>query len=162
MADIFLKRTLTGFAPNDASSENIWRKYKLNDIYRAKVTKPRNYKHHCLFMCLLDKTYENQEKYTNDRMFRRAVAREAGHVEELITLDGEQLLIPLSYSYDEIPDEDDFTKAFGAAMTVCAAILRVTAPFLEEEIARYANENYGIECPLIFRTGPAIITRKTA
>jgi hypothetical protein len=151
MADVFLKRTLTGFAPADAPSEAQWRKYKVGEIYRAKVTKPRNYKHHCLFMCLLEKTYENQERYTNARQFRRAVAREAGHVEELITLDGEVLRIPLSYSYDEIPDEDDFTHAFGAAMTVCASILRVTAPDLEEEISRYANENYGIECPRIFR-----------
>jgi hypothetical protein len=133
----------------------VWRKYKVDEVYRAKVTKPRNYKHHCLFMCLLEKTFENQERYPSRRLFRRAVAREAGHVEELITLDGEVLKIPLSYSYDEIPDEDDFTEAFGAAMTVCASILRVTAPFLEEEISRYANEQYGIECPAIFRTNQA-------
>jgi hypothetical protein len=155
VADVFLKRTLAGFTPADGASENIWRKYKLHEVYRAKITKPRNYKHHCLFMCLLEKTYENQSVYTSDKMFRRAVAREAGPVEELITLDGEVLKIPLSYSYDEIPDEDDFTKAFGAAMTVCASILRVTAPFLEEEISRYADEHYGIECPVIFRTDRA-------
>ena len=155
MADVFIRRTLSGFEPADGASENIWRKYKINEVYRAKITKPRNYKHHCLFMCLLERVYENQSRYTNDRSFRRAVALAAGHVEELVSLDGEVFKIPLSYSYDEIPDEDDFTKAFGAAMTVCAAILRVTAPFLEEEISRYADEHYGIECPLIFRTNKA-------
>jgi hypothetical protein len=120
-------------------------------VYRGKFSKPRNYKHHCLFLCLLEQTFENQERYANDQDFRRAVAYAAGHVREFMTMDGEVLRYPLSYSYDELPDEDDVTKAFGAAMTVCAAILRMAAPELEEEVSRYANENYGIECPAIFR-----------
>ena len=151
MAEIFQKRTLSGWIPADEPSQNEWRKQKLGEVYRAKVVKPRNYKHHCLFLCLLEKTYENQEKFHNDQDFRRAVAYEAGHVAEFMTMEGEMLRYPLPYDYEHLPDEDDFTKAFGAAMTVCAAILRLTAPFLEEEIARYANEQYGIECPRIFR-----------
>jgi hypothetical protein len=151
MAEIFQRRTLSGWVPADAPSEAEWRKQKLGEVYRSKVTKPRNYKHHCLFMCLLEKTFENQSKYLSDRSFRRAVALAAGHVEELMTLEGEILLTPLPYDYENLPDEDDFTKAFGAAMTVCAAIVSLTAPDLEEEIARYANEQYGIQCPRIFR-----------
>lgn len=153
MADLLLKRTLTGFVPNDAPSETAWRKYKLNEVYRAKITKPRDYANHCRFMCLLELTYENQERYANDRLFRRAVAYEAGHCEEFMTMEGEVLRYPLPYDYEHLPDEDDFNKEFGAAMTVCAAILRMTAPALEEEVSRYANENYGIDCPRIFRDG---------
>jgi hypothetical protein len=151
MADILQRRTLTGWVPEGAESEAEWRKQKLGQVYRGKFSKPRNYKHHCLFLCLLEKTFENQERYANDQDFRRAVAYAAGHVREFMTMDGEVLRYPLSYSYDELPDEDDFTKAFGAAMTVCASILRMAAPELEEEVSRYANENYGIECPAIFR-----------
>lgn len=151
MADILQRRTLTGWVPEGAESEAEWRKQKLGQVYRGKFSKPRNYKHHCLFLCLLEKTFENQERYANDQDFRRAVAYAAGHVREFMTMDGEVLRYPLSYSYDELPDEDDFTKAFGAAMTICASILRMAAPELEEEVSRYANENYGIECPAIFR-----------
>jgi hypothetical protein len=151
MADIFLKKTLSGYLPADAPSEAEWRKQKAGQVYRAKVAKPRNYKHHCLFMVLLEQTFDNQSKYHNDKDFRRAIAYEAGHVEEFMTMDGEIHRQALPYDYDHIPDEDDFTKAFGAAMTVCAAILRMAAPELEEEVSRYANENYGIECPRIFR-----------
>lgn len=153
MAAISQRRTLSGWIPADAPSEAEWRKQKLGTVYRSKIAKPRNYRSHCLFMCLLEKTYENQEAYSNDKDFRRAVAYAAGHVAEFTTTDGEVLRYPLPYDYDTIPDEDDFTKAFGAAMTVCAAIVRLTAPDLEEEIARYANEQYGIECPRIFREG---------
>lgn len=151
MAAISQRRTLSGWIPADAPSEAEWRKQKLGEVYRGKFSKPRNYKSHCLFMCLLEKTFENQERFANDRDFRRAVAYEAGHVTEFMTMNGEILRYPLPYDYDTIPDEDDFLKAFGAAMTVCAAIVRLTAPDLEEEIARYANEQYGIECPRIFR-----------
>lgn len=145
MADVFLRRTLTGMVPSDGPSEEIWRKYKVGETYRAEITKPRNYKHHCLFMALLDLTFQSQDKYTVPRMFRRAVALEAGHVEQLITLDGEVRLIPLAYSYDEIPDEDNFTEAFGHAMAVCAKMLHdMKRDDLATEVARYASERYGV------------------
>lgn len=153
MADIFQKRTLSGWIPADAESQAAWHKQKLGEVYRGKFAKPRNYKHHCLFMCLLNEvTFPNQEAYEDQKMFRRAVALASGFVEITITLDGETHLSPKSYSYDELPDEDDFTKEFGKAMSVCAAILRHTCADLEAEVSRYASENYnGLECPRIFR-----------
>lgn len=151
MSEIFQRRTLAGWVPANAESEAAWRKQKLGEVYRAKVTKPRHYKHHCLFMCLLELTFQNQERYLDDREFRRAVADAAGWVYEFTTLEGEIKRVPRSYSYDECPDEDEFTKEFGRAMSVCCAILQVTAPELEAEVSRYAGENYGIECPAIFR-----------
>jgi hypothetical protein len=72
------------------------------------------------------------------------VALEARHVKEFVTLDGERHLVPLRYSYDDIPDEQDFTAAFGAAMTVCARILKMNdLRELEAEVSRYADEHYG-------------------
>jgi hypothetical protein len=152
MGEIFQKRTLSGWIPADAPSEAEWRKQKLGEVYRAKVAKPRNYKHHCLFMVLLNElTFPNQRRYENDQDFRRAVAYEAGHVREFVTLDGEVHRYPLPYDYEHLPDEADFTAQFGKAMAVCASILRHTCPDLEDEVARYASENYQVECPRIFR-----------
>jgi len=144
MATLFLKRTLSGFAPVDAPSEEQTKKYKLGTICRAEIVKPRNYRHHCLFMSLLAITFDNQDKFTDPQSFRRAVAFEAGHVKEFQTLDGEILRVPLSYSYDELPDEDEFTVKFGAAMTVCAKILHnMDHDELAREVERYADEHYG-------------------
>lgn len=150
MAKILQRRTLTGWIPASAESEAVWRKQKLGEVYGADIAKQRNYKHHCLFICLLEMTFENQERYTDDKAFRRAIAYEAGHVEEFMTMDGEIHRQALPYDYEHLPDEDDFTKEFGKAMTVCAAILKMTAPALEDEVARYAGQNYGIDCPAIF------------
>lgn len=142
---IWLKRTLTGFMPANEVSLEDCKRFKVGTVYRGDIVKPRSYKHHCLFLALLELTFENQERYTDFKMFRRAVALEAGHVEQVITLHGEVHLIPLAYSYDELPDENDFTAKFGAAMTVCARILHgMGLEELEGEVSRYCDQRYGI------------------
>lgn len=143
MAKCFAKRTLTGWVPSDDQAIAIHKRQKLGVIVRMDIVQPRNYKHHCMFMSLLELTFMNQSKYTNDWAFRTAVALEAGHVREFITLDGEIHLVPMRYSYDDIPDEKDFTDAFAKAMTVCAGILKIEAPELEEEVSKYADQHYG-------------------
>lgn len=141
----FVKKTLTGWAAADENAETIHKRQKLGQVYRADIVAPRNYKHHCMFMALMDLTFQNQEKYTNFKMFRRAVALEAGHVDQIITLDGETHLVPLSYDYDTIPDEQDFTVEFGKAMAVCCKILGdIGADDLEAEVSRYASFHYGM------------------
>jgi hypothetical protein len=142
MARLYLKKTLTGFAPADEETRELGRKYKAGEVYRADVVKPRSYKHHCLCFALLNLTFLNQEQYDNFDSFRKAVAMEAGHCEEFHTLDGEVLRVPKSMSYDTL-DEVEFTKVFGALMTVCCKILGTTAPILEAEVSKYADQNYG-------------------
>ena len=141
---MYLKKTLTGFVPADEPSLEIARKFKLNEVYRADVVKPRSYRHHKLIMALLNLTYANQEQYEDFEMFRKAVALAAGHVEELVTVDGEVVPLPKSINYDTL-DELEFTKVAGAMMTVCCSILKgIGADELEAEVSRYADENYGM------------------
>lgn len=142
MARLYLKRTLSGFTPADEPSADIARKFKAGEIYRADIVKPRSYQHHKLCMALLTLTYQNQERYTSFEMFRKAVALEAGHVNEIIKLDGEVVLEPGSLSYDAL-DEVEFTRVMASMMTICAQILDVTEPELAGEVSRYADEHYG-------------------
>jgi hypothetical protein len=142
MARLYLKKTLTGFAPADEESRLLGRKFKRDEIYRADVVKPRSYQHHKLCMALLNLTYQNQERYTNFEIFRKAVALAAGHCEVIPTIDGELLTIPGSLSYDAL-DEVEFTQVMAAMMTVCCGILGMNAPELEAEVSKYADDNYG-------------------
>lgn len=145
MAKGFVKKTLTGWIPADENAEAIHKRHKLGQIYRADIVQPRSYRHHCLFMALLELTFQNQEKYTDDWAFRTAVALEAGHVKQFVNLDGELCFVPLRYSYDDIPDEQDFTKEFGKAMAVCQRILGdLGIDELEAEVSRYAFQHYGL------------------
>ena len=143
MARMYLKKSLSGFVPADEPSLEVSRKYKLGEVYRADVVKPRSYQHHKLIMALLNLTYANQDMYTNFEMFRKAVAVAAGHVEELVTVDGEVIRLPKSINYDTL-DEVEFTKVAGAMMTVCCSLLKgIGADELEAEVSKYADENYG-------------------
>lgn len=143
MARLYLRRTLTGFAPADEPSAEVWKKYKLGEVYRADCVKPRSYAHHKLIMALLNLTYENQERYTSFEVFRKAVAFAAGHVIEYPSLDGEVIREADSLSYDRL-DEIEFTQVASAMMTVCAHILGdMDLQELEGEVSRYADEHYG-------------------
>src|SRR5688572_24455728 len=140
----FVRKTLAGWAPHDAQAETLHKRCHIGQAYRADIVQPRNYRHHCLFMALLELTFNNQEQYEDAWAFRTAVALAAGHVRQYITLDGEIQYVPLRYSYDDIPDEGDFTVEFGKAMTVCARLLgNMEMLELEAEVSRYADEHYG-------------------
>jgi hypothetical protein len=148
MARIYLHRTLTGFVPADEASKELTRKYKVGEIYKADVVKPRSYKFHKLCMALLNLTYENLPErysmsYATFDQFRYAVAEEAGHAESYVSLQGEIKTRARSISYDEIPDDVEFGRVMAAMMTVCAKILQVEEPILAEEVARYADQHYG-------------------
>lgn len=142
---LYLRRTLTGFDPADDHARDIHKKYKLGEIYRADVVKPRSYKHHCLCMALLNITYENQDRYSNFETFRKAVAMASGHVEELVKLDGEIVFTPKSISYDAIPDDIAFGRVMSQMMDVCVSILGdMDRSELQSEVAKYAMNHYGI------------------
>src|ERR1700761_9595865 len=142
MARLYLKKTLSGFVPNDTPSIETAKRFKVGGIFRAEIVKPRSYQHHKMIMALLTLTYENQELYEDFEMFRKAVALAAGHIEELTTVDGEIIRLPKSLNYDTL-DEIEFTKVSGAMMSVCCRLLRdIGAEELEAEVSRYADENY--------------------
>lgn len=148
MARIYLKRTLSGLVAADEPSMALLRKYKVGEVYRADIVKPRSYKHHKLCMALLQMTYEHlPEKYAQSiptfKKFRQAVALEAGHCEAFVTLNCEFTTVPKSLSYDAIPDDAEFGEVMAAMMTICARILSISKPELEIEVAKYADEHYG-------------------
>lgn len=143
MAKLYLKRTLVGFAAADEATSELMRKYKIGEVYKADVVKPRSYQHHKLCMALLSMTYENQDRYTDFTVFRKAVALAAGHSIEYVSLDGEIIREAGSLSYDAL-DEVEFGQLMPRMMTVCAHLLHdMDLDELEAEISRYADEHYG-------------------
>ncbi|MCC7126438.1 MAG: DUF1367 family protein [Acidobacteria bacterium] len=143
MARVFLKRTLAGFAPADETSADTCRRYKVGDIYRADVVKPRSYAFHKLVFALLNLTFANQERYRNFEDFRKAVAMAAGHSREYIGVDGEIWREAGSLSYDAL-DQAEFDALFPRMMDVCALLLHdMDRAELAAEVERYASEHYG-------------------
>ena len=138
MSEIYLTKTLTGFVPADEQARQAVKRWKIGETLKCNVKKPRDYTNHKRYFALLNLTYENQEKYHNFEMFRKAVQIAAGHVDELITLDGEVVLIPRSIDYTTL-DELQFGIVFAETMAVCAKILGdLKLHELEQEVMRYA------------------------
>mgnify|MGYP001611720873 CR=1 FL=1 len=136
--DIFLTRTLAGLVPADEAAKQAVRRWKMGETLKCSVRKPRDYKNHRRYFGLLNLTFANQDKYTSFEHFRKAVQIAAGHVDELITLDGEITFMPKSIAYDAL-DEMEFSKVFGETMTVCAKILcDLDLDELRVEVERYA------------------------
>lgn len=136
--DIFLTRTLAGLVPADEAAKQAVRRWKIGETLKCSVRKPRDYKNHRRYFGLLNLTFANQDKYTSFEHFRKAVQIAAGHVDELITLDGEITFIPKSIAYDAL-DEMEFSKVFAETMTVCAKILGdLDLDELRIEVERYA------------------------
>jgi len=144
MARLYLKKTLTGFEPADETAREQHRKYKLGEVYRADVVKPRSYRHHCLVMCLLHLTYENQDRYQDFETFRKVIAKAAGHTLEYVDLEGVVCQEAASLSYDAIPDDVEFGKVMASMLTICAHLLHnISVTDLEQEVLRYVDSHYG-------------------
>ena len=144
MARLYLKRTLTGFVPADDASAEDAKRFKVGEIYRADIVKPRSYQHHKLCMALLNLTFQHQERYESFDVFRKVVARAAGHVIEYPDVNGELVVEADSLSYDRL-DEIEFTKVMAAMMTVCAHLLHdMNVDELAAQVAIYADEHYGV------------------
>jgi hypothetical protein len=136
--DIWLTRTLAGLVPADEAAKQAVKRWKIGETLKCSVRKPRCYTNHKRYFALLNLTFENQDKYTSFEHFRKAVQIAAGHVDELITLDGEILFMPKSIAYDTL-DEMEFSKVFGETMMVCAKILGdMDLNELQAEILQYA------------------------
>jgi hypothetical protein len=143
MAKVFLKKTLRGFEPADEPSQEAMKRFKVGEIAKADVVKPRSYQHHKLAFALLTLTFNNQERYAMFEQFRKAVALAAGHVEELVKVNGEIIELPGSLSYDAL-DQVEFEKVFANMMRVCAEdFLRNTdQAVLRAEVEQYAAEHF--------------------
>lgn len=142
----FMKRTLRGWEAADEETRRIEKRFSVGDIAKVKITRPRNYQHHKLCMALLSLTFSNQERYTDFRMFRRAVAYDAGLVHEYVTLDGEVHIEARSLSYDEI-DQTEFDTVFPVLMHVCATrfLGGMDQEQLRAEVEQYAHEHFASE-----------------
>lgn len=136
--DIFLTRILRGLDGSDEEAKQALRRWPIGTTLKCSVRKPRDYTNHKRYFALLNLTFENQERYTSFEHFRKAVQIAAGHVDELITLDGEIVMLPKSIAYDAL-DEMEFCKVFAETMTVCAKILGdLDLDELRIEVERYA------------------------
>jgi len=118
MADIdLIKLTNKCLAPSLPADEEKISKWRVGDILRAKVNKPRNGKFHRKFFALLNVAFENQDKYEIFEDFRIEVALKCGNYREHVTTKGNLIYIPKSIAYSRM-DEIKFNLLYYKAIDV--------------------------------------------
>lgn len=124
--------------PADEQCRSALQRIKANTDVWCELRVARDPIRHKRYFALLTLTFENQERYTNFEIFRKAVQIAAGHVEEIITLDGEVILQAKSICFEDL-DEIGFSKVYTETLTVCAKILGdMGLEELEYEVIRAA------------------------
>jgi hypothetical protein len=115
---VWLVKGLDGYLlPGDHDSEQHFKKFKVGDVFEAKVVRKRNGLHHRLGMAILRLVFDSQERYTVFEQFMIEVKILTGYVDTHISTDGVMYKIPRSIAFDRM-DELAFAQWKEDAITV--------------------------------------------
>lgn len=76
--DVTLKRTTRGFLAANVADAELLSSIGIGDTVRAKISRPRNLKHHKKWFALLHVVYPHQDTWPTFKHFRLAVQRAMG------------------------------------------------------------------------------------
>ena len=131
-----VKRSDNSFiAANDSDYDNVL-KIKIGETYKYVVTKPRNLNHHRKFFALLNKVYENQERFKHFEDLRNELIKEAGYFEEYVTLQGELIRKAKSIAFGNM-DQFEFDNLYSKIKDVVCIHFKITSQQIEDEINQY-------------------------
>ena len=122
MADIFVRRTLHGLEPTDAAGTDVLRHIPQGEILKAKITRPRNVKHHRLFFKMLQVVWQNQERFATVDALLGALKVYMGHCDFIQSKQG-MVALPRSISFGKM-DQTEFREFFDRAVdVVCREVI---------------------------------------
>ncbi len=137
MADLYLKRTLAGFSAADESTADAMRSYKLNEVFRASVVKPRNLKNHRRWWALCNLIYQNSDQFNSADQVHDYLKILAGHCSQIVSKStGEVFLVADSISFGSL-DEVQFQDVFGRAVK---AVSEHILPGIDVDSVQYEIE----------------------
>jgi hypothetical protein len=120
MAELFLRRTLAGFAAADEAAQDAMRSYRLGETYRASVVKPRNLRNHRRYWALVNLCFQNTEGYKSPDQLHQHLKILAGHCSPVVSkATGETYLIADSISFGSM-DETEFQAFWARCITAVA------------------------------------------
>ncbi|MDX8383570.1 MAG: DUF1367 family protein [Ghiorsea sp.] len=142
MADIFLTKSQGGqFIAASQQDYALMKAWKVGDVIKAKMSKPRNGGHHRKAWALVNFIFDNQETYSeiNDLMF--AIKLKTGHYTECV-VDGEIRMNPKSTAFHAMPQEE-FNVWYNKVIDV--ALLHFCGGMSESKLRGYVDGIMGFE-----------------
>lgn len=137
MSAIFLRRVAQGFVPDTDKDWDAAKRFKLGEVAKAEVTKPRNYQHHKKLMALCQLIAENSDVYDTTKKALTGLKIATGHVEFVPHPGtGELVAVPLSISFESM-DQIAFSEWYESAV---AAACKYMVPQMTKMDAEHALE----------------------
>lgn len=142
MADVYLRKTLGGLVPDAEIDQERVKRFKMGEVVKAKISRPRNYAHHKKAWALARFIAENSDVYDNDVKAMTALKLASGHCTYIPDpTTGELIANPDSISYESM-DEDAFSDWYTNAVN---GALKYIVPYMNKmaieqavaEVARF-------------------------
>lgn len=137
MADLYLVRTLAGFAAVDDAGKDLLRKIKIGKMVKCDVSQPRNIKHHRKFFALLNTVWSAAGDWpTVDDLLIELKIKLGITREVVIRESGEVVKIVGSISFAAM-DQEAFDKFYESAMqALCFMVGGMDPGMLRDEVMR--------------------------
>ena len=140
---VYLTRKLNALYPAYGSDLEYIRSLPLGEIFRGKITRPRNIGHHRKLFALLSLVLDNLPEHLEDH-FKNVddllyeMKLQTGHREKYITMSGREVWRVKSISFEKMP-QDEFQLFYdGCIKVICKHILPgVTREELINQISQF-------------------------
>lgn len=121
MTAVYLRKIPGSLIPDGERDAERLKRFKVGDVIKAEVTKPRNYANHKRLFSLLTLIAETSDVYDNVEKALVAVKIASGHVDFLPNPEtGELVAVPRSIAYESM-DEIQFSEWFESAINAVLA-----------------------------------------
>lgn len=107
MADIYLKRTLKGLAPSNEQAEEAIQKIPVGKVVKAKISQPRNVRHHQKYWAMVGLIHKNQSYFATAEHLHQAIKARCGYSTKYQFKNGDTLTCSDSIAFGKM-DQADF------------------------------------------------------
>jgi len=118
MAEVHLTKLQGGHLCAASQQDyELMRSWRVGDVVKTKMSKPRNGKHHRKAFALFNFIFENQDKYKSLEDLLVEIKLKAGHYKEHITTKGEMIYVPKSISFSKM-EQDEFDVFYNKSIDI--------------------------------------------
>lgn len=137
MAKLTLRRTLNGWAPADADSQEAAKRFTVGECYRASIVRPRSLKSLARYWVLVDIIYHNTDQFGSKDEVHDYLKLRAGHCSLIASKStGEIFKVPKSIDFDSL-EESDWQAVY---RRITDAVLEDILPGINENELQYEIE----------------------
>ena len=112
------------------------KKLKIDEVYKVKISRPRNIRFHRKFFALIKLVYDNQERFNNLEYLRKELTIAAGFYDTYIDLTGVEVQVAKSISFGSM-DEDEFSELYSRFIDAIGVHFGFEKQSMMDEVEQY-------------------------